>query len=84
MQESEYYSEVIFQYLEPNIRPGTIIMISKPDMFEKCKAMFHSHSDYQSSSQSPYKTACIQDMKGFIKLSQSNTKEWEFREIQII
>jgi len=73
-REREYFSNVIFQYLVPKFRPGSIIMISHPDMFEQCKATFHSHSDYQLSLQSTYKKGCIQDMKGFSKLSQRDHK----------
>ena len=79
MRERQYFSNVCFQYLVPNFRPGSIILISKPDMFEQCKATFHSHSDYQLSSQSTYKTACIQDRKGFSKLSQSDHKGMKFQ-----
>ena len=70
MRESEFYLGVAFQYLLPNFRPGTMIFISHPDIFQQCKASFHSHPDYQSSSISIHKQYCIQSKKGFTKLSE--------------
>jgi hypothetical protein len=72
--ESAYFSDVTFQYLQPNFKIGTIILISNLRLFEECKSTFHSHSDYQSSSISTYLSnrICIQQKAGFTKLSTSD------------
>jgi hypothetical protein len=72
--ECAYFSHVTFQYLEPNYKIGSIILISSPSLFENCRSTFHSHSDYQSSSISTYlpHQICIQQKKGLTKLSPSD------------
>jgi hypothetical protein len=74
--QSAYYSNVTFQYLQPNCKIGTIILISHLSLFEQCKSTFHSHCDYQSSSISTYlpNSVCVQQNKSFSKLSQSDQK----------
>jgi hypothetical protein len=73
-RESAYFSHVTFKYLQPNVKIGTIILISQLSLFEECQSTFHSHSDYQSSSISTYlpNRICIQQKKGFSKLSPSD------------